>query len=74
MGQVGTGLQRFTRGTLLSTSAPVLPDSRGSGGRMVTEGKTMTCSKAQSSGAYGKGNDGRIVSRRVLGGEELKLM
>lgn len=65
----------FTKGTLLSISVPVLPGNCGSGGRIVIEGKTVMCSKAAwSSGACGKGSDGRIISRGVLGGEELQLM
>lgn len=58
MGQVGAGLQWFTRGILLSPSAPVLAGNHGSGGRIVIEDKTVTCSEAaQSSGACGKGSD-----------------
>lgn len=73
MGQAGAGLQWFARGT--SYCIPVLPSDHGSRGTIVIKGKTVTCNEgAWSSGACGEGSDGRIVSRRVLGGEKLQLM
>lgn len=70
--QVCSGSQRHL---ILSTSASVLPGNRGSRGRMDIKGTTMTCNEAaQSSGACRKRSDGRVVSRRVLGGEQLQLL
>lgn len=75
-GMVGrVGAEAHQRCLMLNSSAPVLSGHHGSRGRIVIQAKTVTYNEAaRSSGACGEGSDGRIVSRRVLGGEELQLV
>lgn len=70
--QVCSGSQRHL---VLSTSASVLPGNHGSRGRTGVKGTTVTCNEAaQSTGACRKRSDGKVVSRRVLGGEKPQLL